>query len=44
MNLVVDESVDKNVVVALRAEGHSVTYIAESEPSIADKRVRLRKL
>ncbi len=34
MNLLVDESVDKSIVDALRQDGHSVLYIAEFAPSI----------
>jgi predicted nuclease of predicted toxin-antitoxin system len=36
MNLLADESVDRQVVERLRQDGHEVSYIAEMEPSIAD--------
>lgn len=36
MNLLADESVDRQIVDRLRAEGHDVLYIAEFEPSITD--------
>ena len=36
MNLLADESVDKQIVERLRQEGHNVLYIAEMEPSITD--------
>lgn len=36
MNLVADESVDRQIVERLRQDGHSVIYIAEVEPSISD--------
>jgi predicted nuclease of predicted toxin-antitoxin system len=36
MILVVDESVDREVVDHLRQQGHSITYIAETEPSLED--------
>ena len=36
MILVVDESVDREVVDYLRQQGHSITYIAETEPSLED--------
>jgi predicted nuclease of predicted toxin-antitoxin system len=36
MQLVADESVDGQLVAALRKTGHSVIYIAESLPSIKD--------
>ena len=36
MNLVADESVDRQVVERLRQDGHEVLYIAESEPGTAD--------
>ena len=37
MNIVADESVDRQVVDRLRAEGHFVEYVAESSPSVADE-------
>lgn len=39
MNLLVDESVDRQIVDRLRLEGHDVIYIAEIEPSITDSAV-----
>ena len=36
MNFVADESIDRQIVDALRLNGHSVTYIAEVGPSISD--------
>ena len=39
MNLLVDESVGKSIVDALRQNGHNVLYIAEFAPSIDDETV-----
>jgi predicted nuclease of predicted toxin-antitoxin system len=39
VNLVADESVDGNIVMALRADGHEVMYIAECQPGISDDEV-----
>ncbi|HUU21549.1 MAG TPA: DUF5615 family PIN-like protein [Phycisphaerae bacterium] len=39
MNLLADESVDAPVVARLRAEGHSVEYVAEISPGITDESV-----
>ena len=39
MNLVADESVDRQIVERLRHDGHDVLYIAEVEPSISDEAV-----
>ena len=39
MNLVADESVERQVVERLRRDGHEVLYIAESEPGITDELV-----
>lgn len=36
MNLLADESVDRQIVERLRQDGHEVLYIAEMEPSIED--------
>jgi predicted nuclease of predicted toxin-antitoxin system len=36
MNLLADESVDRQIVERLRHDGHEVLYIAEMEPSIPD--------
>ncbi len=34
MNLLIDESVDRQIVARLRQEGHEVSYVAEMEPGI----------
>ena len=39
MKLVADESVDQQIVAALRAAGHEVTYIAEVSAGITDESV-----
>ena len=39
MNLLADESVDRQIVERLRLDGHKVLYIAEIEPSISDNAV-----
>ena len=39
MNLLADESVDRQIVERLRQDGYEVLYIAEIEPSIADETV-----
>src|SRR5262245_44797102 len=39
MNLVADESVDRQIVERLRQDGHNVFYIADDEPSISDNTV-----
>jgi predicted nuclease of predicted toxin-antitoxin system len=36
VNLLADESVDRQIVARLRQDGHEVLYIAETEPSITD--------
>jgi predicted nuclease of predicted toxin-antitoxin system len=36
VNLLADESVDRQIVDHLRREGHTVRYVAEMEPGIAD--------
>ncbi|MCY7345316.1 MAG: DUF5615 family PIN-like protein [Pyrinomonadaceae bacterium] len=36
MNLLADESVDRQIVERLRQDGHDVLYVAEVEPSISD--------
>jgi hypothetical protein len=36
MNLLADEGVDRPIVEQLRKDGHSVVYIAEMSPGIAD--------
>jgi hypothetical protein len=36
MKIVADESVDRQIVDALRGEGHTVIYIAELDPGIDD--------
>lgn len=39
MRLIADESVDGPTVERLRAEGHSVLFVAETTPGIADYEV-----
>jgi predicted nuclease of predicted toxin-antitoxin system len=39
MNFLADESVDQQIVDRLRADGHSVVYVAEMDPGIDDKAV-----
>lgn len=39
MNLVADESVDRQIVEGLRRQGYNVLYIEEMSPSISDKDV-----
>lgn len=39
MNLLADESVERDVVERLRADGHAVVYVAELSPSITDDQV-----
>jgi hypothetical protein len=41
MNFLADESVDQQIVNRLRADGHSVAYVAEMEPGIDDEAVLL---
>lgn len=36
MNLLADESVERQIVERLRLDGHEVLYVAEMEPSIGD--------
>jgi predicted nuclease of predicted toxin-antitoxin system len=36
MNLLADESVDRQIVEHLRQDGHEVLYVAEMEPGISD--------
>lgn len=42
MKIVADESVDKQIVDALRSNGHNVLFIAELAPGIDDEAVLLR--
>lgn len=42
MNLLADESVDRQIVDRLRQDGHSVLYIAEIAPSVSDAEVLSR--
>jgi predicted nuclease of predicted toxin-antitoxin system len=37
VNLLADESIDRQIVELLRQNGHSVIYIAEIEPSVSDE-------
>ena len=39
MNLLIDESVDRQVVDKLRQEGHTVVYVSEMDPGISDDEV-----
>lgn len=39
MNLLADESVDRQIVERLRKDGHDVLYIVEVEPSVPDETV-----
>ena len=39
MKLLADESVDRQIVDALRRSGHQVLYVAEMEPGISDESV-----
>lgn len=39
MNLVADESVDRQIVERLRLDGHAVVYVAELAPSSSDDAV-----
>ena len=39
MNFVADEGVDAPIVQRLRADGHSILYIAEIWPGVADEQV-----
>jgi len=36
MNLLIDESVESQIVARLRQEGHNVLYVSEMEPGISD--------
>jgi predicted nuclease of predicted toxin-antitoxin system len=37
MNILADESIDRQIVERLRQDGYEVLYIAEMEPSITDE-------
>ena len=39
MNLLADESVDRPIVERLRADNHSVVYVAELDPGVGDDAV-----
>lgn len=39
MNFIADESVDRQIVETLRADGHELLYIAEVSPTISDDAV-----
>src|SRR5438105_2813097 len=41
MNLLADEGVDQQIVLQLRADGHTVLYVAEMSPGISDDAVLL---
>lgn len=42
MNFVADEGIDAPIVHRLRADGHTVWYVAEISPSIADETILTR--
>jgi predicted nuclease of predicted toxin-antitoxin system len=42
MNLLADESVDRQIVERLRQDAHDVVYVAELEPGISDETVLQR--
>ena len=37
MNLLIDESVDRQVVEKLREDGHNVLYVSDLDPVISDE-------
>ncbi|MDQ3753667.1 MAG: DUF5615 family PIN-like protein [Acidobacteriota bacterium] len=39
MNVLADESVERQIVERLRQDGHDVLYVAEMEPGIPDAEV-----
>jgi len=39
VNFVADENVDQQIVERLRADGHTVIYVAEMDPGIPDEEV-----
>ena len=42
MNLLADESIDRQIVDKLRQDGHEVLYVAELAPSEPDEKVLYR--
>ena len=36
MNLLIDESVDRQIVEKLRLDGHNVVYVSDMDPGISD--------
>jgi len=36
MNLLIDESVDRQIVEKLRRDGHNVVYVSDMDPGISD--------
>jgi predicted nuclease of predicted toxin-antitoxin system len=42
LNIVADESVDRQIVDRLRADGHSVQFVAELDPGVDDQAVLLK--
>ncbi len=42
MKIVADESIDRQIVELLRADGHEVLFIAETEPGVEDEVVLAR--
>lgn len=39
MKILADESVDNDIVIRLRHDGHNVDYVAEMNPGIMDEEV-----
>lgn len=44
MRLLCDEGVERQVVEALRSDGHEVSYVAEMSPGISDEEVLERSI
>jgi predicted nuclease of predicted toxin-antitoxin system len=42
LNLLADESVDKQIVERLRADGHIIQFVAEFDPGLEDEAVLLK--
>ena len=36
MNLLIDESIDRQIVEKLRLDGHNVVYVSDMDPGISD--------
>jgi predicted nuclease of predicted toxin-antitoxin system len=39
LNFLADESIDQQIVLRLREEGHSVWDVAEAEPGVSDESI-----